>query len=249
MAFRRWLLALAGVVLMSSSVLPSAAHDGVDDGPTATTSAAPALPTCRYRDVRTRYRKLGQWRKTLLDTNLKVTAAYRPRDLVSVSRAGIAGSGQVRELVIDDLRAMAAAAHAADARIAVRSAYRSYAYQVSTFAYWVDQVGLKRARKVSARPGHSEHQLGTTLDFRSANSTRAPWDYADWGTTKPGRWMKRNAWRYGFLLSYPKGGARTSCYSYEPWHFRYVGRPIARRVHRSREVPRAWFWETFETAP
>ena len=55
-------------------------------------AAAAALPTCRYRDELTRYRKLGQWRKTLLDTNLKVASAYKPTDLVSVSRAGIAGS-------------------------------------------------------------------------------------------------------------------------------------------------------------
>ena len=144
---------------------------------------------------------------------------------------------------------MARAARQAGAGIAVRSAYRSYAQQASTFASWVDQVGYRQARKVSARPGHSEHQLGTTIDFRSASSTRAPWDYPDWGTTKPGRWMKRNAWRYGFLLSYPKGKADVSCYSYEPWHYRYVGRELARRVHRSGDVPRACFWDEFETAP
>jgi D-alanyl-D-alanine carboxypeptidase len=211
-------------------------------------AATPPLPACRYRDRLTRFRKLKQWRKTLLDTNLKVTSAYRPGDLVSVGRAGIGGSGLVRGFVIDDLRAMARAARQAGAAIAVRSAYRSYEYQASTFAYWVNLIGLKEARKVSARPGHSEHQLGTTIDVRSASSTRAPWDYPDWGKTAPGRWMKRNAWRYGFLLSYPKGRSEISCYSYEPWHFRYVGRPLARLVHMSGDVPRAYFWEAFESA-
>jgi D-alanyl-D-alanine carboxypeptidase len=247
---RRLAIAVACLALVCGSTGAVIAHGT----PGATSVAAiepgaPALPVCRYRDEPTRYRKLGQWRKTLLDTNLKVKAAYRPRDLVSVSRAGIGGSGQVRSLVIDDLRAMARAARRAGAGIAVRSAYRSYAYQVSTFAYWVGQVGLQQARKVSARPGHSEHQLGTTLDLRSAGSTRAPWDYPDWGRTKAGRWMKRNAWRYGFLRSYPKGEASTSCYRYEPWHFRYVGRALARKVHLSGQVPRAYLWKHFETAP
>jgi zinc D-Ala-D-Ala carboxypeptidase len=241
---------LVGLLALGTAV-PAGAHDlPVDDAATiAVEPAATPLPECRYRDLLTRYRKLKQWRRTLLDTNLKVTSAYRPRDLVSTSQAGIPGTGQVRAFVIGDLRALGRAARQAGAGVAVRSSYRSYSQQASTFAFWVDQVGYRRARKVSARPGHSEHQLGTTIDFRSANSTRAPWDYADWGKTKPGRWMKRNAWRYGFLLSYPKGKAGESCYSYEPWHYRYVGRALARRIHLSGDVPRAFFWAAFETAP
>jgi D-alanyl-D-alanine carboxypeptidase len=244
-------VALACALTVGSVAGPTGAHVAVDDqrGVASAEPAAPPLPTCRYRDDLTRYRKLRHWRRTLLDTNLKVTSAYRPNDLVSVSRASIGGSGQVRGLVIDDLASLARAARQAGAGLAIRSAYRSYANQASTFAFWVDQVGYRQARKVSARPGHSEHQLGTTLDFRSANSTRAPWDYEDWGQTKPGRWMKRNAWRYGFLMSYPKGKASISCYSYEPWHYRYVGRSLARRVHESGEVPRAYMWDAFETAP
>jgi D-alanyl-D-alanine carboxypeptidase len=242
---------LLAALLSLGAAAPAAARD-LPLEPAVSTAASPAatpLPACRYRDQLTRYRKLRQWRRTLLDTNLRVTSAYGPRDLVPVSRAGIPGSGRVRDLVIEDLRAMARAARQAGAGIAVRSAYRSYAEQVATFASWVDRVGYEQARKVSARPGHSEHQLGTTIDFRSANSSRAPWDYPDWATTAPGRWMKRNAWRYGFLLSYPKGEARVSCYSYEPWHYRYVGRELARRVHLSGDVPRAFLWERFESAP
>jgi D-alanyl-D-alanine carboxypeptidase len=243
-------LLLAGLLALGA-MGPAAAHDvpAGDGASVAAQSAAAPLPACRYRDLLTRYRKLKHWRRTLLDTNLKVTRAYRPGDLVPVARAGIPGTGQVRDFVIDDLRALARAARRAGAGVAVRSAYRSYAEQAATFASWVDRVGYEEARKVSARPGHSEHQLGTTIDFRSASSTRAPWDYPDWGATGPGRWMKRNAWRYGFLLSYPKGKAKISCYSYEPWHYRYVGRELARRVHLSGDVPRAFFWDRFESAP
>ena len=70
---------------------------------------------------------------------------------------------------------MATAARKAGARFSVQSAYRSYATQKTTFAYWVDVHGYAVALTESARAGHSEHQLGTTLDLRSYGG-RAPWD-------------------------------------------------------------------------
>ena len=96
---------------------------------------------------------------------------------------------------------------AAGAEIAIRWAYRSYAEQQDAFGFWVRQSGKQAALQKSARPGHSEHQLGTAIDFRSADSLEAPWDYPDWATTPPGAWMMDNAWKYGFVLSYPQGQA------------------------------------------
>ena len=119
---------------------------------------------------------------------------------------------------------MASAARAAGARLAVQSAYRSYYNQRSTFAYWSRVSGYSAALRSSARAGHSEHQLGTTIDFRSYGGS-APWYYADWGNSKAGHWLKLNAWKYGFVMSYPKGKSSVTCYAYEPWHYRYVGTP------------------------
>lgn len=241
---RIWsVMALTFVLLVGQTTGASAT-----DEPISTTSTPP-LPACRYRDDPTRYRSLGDWRITLLDTNLKVGRRYSPSDLVPVGRAGIRGSGVVRKVIIRDLRRLARAAREAGAPIAVQSAYRSYATQEAVFTSWVRQVGYERALQVSARPGHSEHQLGTALDFRSASSARAPWDYQDWGRTTPGRWVKRHAWRYGFVLSYPAGRSSVSCYDYEPWHWRYVGRTLAAGIRASGDVPRAYLWENHETAP
>jgi D-alanyl-D-alanine carboxypeptidase len=92
-----------------------------------------------------------------------------------------------------------------------------------------------------ARPGHSEHQLGTVLDVTSYGGN-TPWDYADWGATKAGAWMRNNAWTFGFVMSYPKGKSRITCYSYEPWHFRYVGKATAKAIHDSGLTPREWIW-------
>lgn len=233
-----------------------AAACGLAVGPVASGSQGAAaahpgdpLPTCRYADVKTRYRQLSDWKISLLDTERKVTRSYVPGDLVSISRANLPGSGRVRSIIVANLKAMAAASRQAGAGIAVRSAYRSYAQQQATFQGWVNQIGYQRALLASARPGHSEHQLGTTIDFRSANSTRAPWDYPDWATTAAGAWMQEHAWTFGFVMSYPKGKTGVSCYQYEPWHYRYFGRSLAAQIHASHKVPRRYLWTHFESAP
>ena len=211
--------------------------------------ASTSLPACRYADVKTRFRSTAKWSHTLVDTERMVTGKYVPPDLVAVSDAHIHGSGDVREIVIDDLRAMARAARDAGSSIAVRSAYRSYQQQASTFQYWVDRGGYQKALKTSARKGHSEHQLGTTIDFRSGDSSKAPWDYPDWAKTAAGTWMAQNAWKYGWVMSYPKGKTDISCYDYEPWHYRYYGRGLAAKIHDSGKVPRAYLWAHFESQP
>jgi hypothetical protein len=73
---------------------------------------------------------------------------------------------------------------------------------------------------------------------------KGPWEYADWGRTAPGAWLARNSWRYGFVMSYPKARSPAkTCYKYEPWHFRYVGRTLAAAIHRSGLSPREWLWQ------
>jgi D-alanyl-D-alanine carboxypeptidase len=132
-------------------------------------------------------------------------------------------------------------ARAAGARLGVVSGYRSHAQQAATFQYWVDVAGYEAALRSSARAGHSEHQLGTTLDF-TTDGGPAPWEYADWATTREGAWMAANAWRYGFVMSYPRGSFAETCYDYEPWHYRYVGRELAARINASGLVPRLVLW-------
>lgn len=104
-------------------------------------------------------------------------------------------------------------------------------------------MGYSQALLTSARAGHSEHQLGTAIDFRSSGGS-APWNYTDWGTTAAGRWLAANAWVYGFVMSYPKGAQALTCYSYEPWHYRYVGRGVAKKIHDSKLTSRQWLWMT-----
>ncbi len=208
-------------------------------------AANPKLPTCKVADTLTKQRSLGQWQRSVLDSGLRLGSGYIPTDLKSTSAAGLNSGERVRSFVIPDLTAMAKAARAAGARLLVQSAYRSYTTQKSTFAYWVRVHGMAYALKESARAGHSEHQLGTSIDFRAYGGS-VPWAWTDWGKSKAGNWLAANAWKYGFILSYPKGKTTLTCYMYEPWHYRYVGREVAAKVHDSKLTLREYLWRAQE---
>jgi zinc D-Ala-D-Ala carboxypeptidase len=122
----------------------------------------------------------------LVDPAWRLPPGYAPRDLVSVGEAGFSGDHVVRAVVIDDLRALREAAEAAGVRLAIQSAYRSEAYQARVHDGWVQRLGPARAAEVSARAGHSEHQLGTAIDVRSAAGPPA-WDLDDWRRRRRGR--------------------------------------------------------------
>jgi zinc D-Ala-D-Ala carboxypeptidase len=168
-------------------------------------------------------------------------SAYYPGDLVDSSSAGLNGGYLLRSLVVADLRALSEAARTAGVSVSVISGFRSFQQQQATFNHWVGVVGYDRALRVSARPGHSEHQLGTAIDFSTPGGA-APWEYADWAATPTGGWLAANAWRYGFVMTYPKGRSAQTCYDYEPWHYRYVGREAAGRIMASGLTPREYFW-------
>lgn len=177
----------------------------------------------------------------LVDPAWRLPPGYAPSDLVPVARAGFASEALVRERIIYDLRALRLAAEAAGVRLAVQSAYRSEAYQAQVHVSWVDLLGPERAAEVSARPGHSEHQLGTAIDLRAADGPPA-WELDDWATTPEGAWVAEHAAAFGFVVSYPRSARDTSCYDYEPWHLRWVGRQIAAQVAESGLAYRAWLY-------
>ncbi len=176
MSVRRRLGAILLALAFSAPlpISPSVAH---------TAMAADNPPACRYRDVLAAAHGYEEWDHTLVDTIYIVPRSYAPRDL---RPTGVSGGGLVRAFVVRDLRAMFRAASRAGAPLSIRSAYRSYRTQIGTFASWVRIEGYKRALLSSARPGHSEHQLGTTIDVTSRGGA-GPWSYGDWGQPGVGR--------------------------------------------------------------
>jgi D-alanyl-D-alanine carboxypeptidase len=210
-------------------------------GPSPVGAVGP-LPECRLDDILTVPRGYDDYAITLVDWILSLGPDYKPPDLVSVRDGGVAGGGYVREVVIDDLRAMARAARRNGTPLVSWSPYRSYRQQAKLFDGYARGYGFDEAVTFSARPGHSEHQLGLTIDFVAVGDDGLT---SNWEKTATGAWMAENAWKYGWLMSYPKGKRDVTCYSYEPWHYRYVGRELAEKIHDSGLTIREYLWANY----
>lgn len=115
------------------------------------------------------------------------------------------------------------------------STYRSYDRQVELYEAYVKRDGKKAADTYSARPGYSEHQTGLAFDIGEVGNTAA---YADnkFAKTAAGKWIAKNAHKFGFIMRYPKGKDDVTGYMYESWHFRYVGKKIATEIYNNDET-------------
>jgi zinc D-Ala-D-Ala carboxypeptidase len=153
----------------------------------------------------------------LVDKNHPLEPDYEPDDLVLLDDTGLSVSRpghELRRAILIDLNRMDEAARKEGITLLISSAYRSYSYQESVFERHVEAMGRDEASRVSAEPGKSQHQLGTTIDFGSITP--------EYAATPAGKWLGKNAWRYGFSLSYPEGMEAETGYMHECWHFRYI---------------------------
>lgn len=113
--------------------------------------------------------------------------------------------------------------------INIGSGFRSYSYQGSLYNNYVKQYGRAYADRISAKPGHSEHQTGLAIDIKGSSY----YLNQKFATTKEGIWLANNAYKYGFILRYPQGKEKYTGYIFEPWHFRYVGTTLAPKIYQS----------------
>lgn len=120
---------------------------------------------------------------------------------------------------------MAADAAAQGLSLNNSSDYRSYELQDAIYNRYVSRDGKEAADTYSARPGHSEHQTGLSLDLNSIEDSFA---YTDEGI-----WVAENCYKYGFIIRYPEGKDNITGYKYEPWHIRYLGTEFAEKVYNS----------------
>jgi len=105
------------------------------------------------------------------------------------------------------------------------SAFRSFTEQAQLKGAYTVNYGAGSANQFSADQGYSEHQLGTTVDF--TNPTVAD-TFSGFSKSSEYAWLKENAYKYGFTLSYPENN---SSYQFEPWHWRFVGISLAKDLH------------------
>lgn len=116
-----------------------------------------------------------------------------------------------------------------DLNLKVTSGYRSFDTQSGLKASYRVIYGAGTANQFSADQGYSEHQLGTAVDFTTPSSDAS---LVGFEQTPEYKWLQENAYRYGFVLSYPPNN---SYYIFEPWHWRFVGEELATKLHREKK--------------
>jgi len=151
---------------------------------------------------------------------------YEPTDLVTISTKyawGTKGSKKTRQVTLDAFLEMWDQAMEDGYYLMINSAYRSYQDQEKVYNDRKNSRGEKYADSVAARPGSSEHQTGLSLDIFSKNNS----NQSTFKDTPEAAWLKENAHKYGFVLRYPEDKVNITGYSYESWHYRYVGVDVA----------------------
>ena len=119
------------------------------------------------------------------------------------------------------------------------SGYRSYGSQRNIYARKLQSVkgNVAKAQEYVAPPGTSEHNTGLAMDVGQKNKAHLNERFRD---TEGGAWCRENCWRFGFILRYDEGWEEITGYSFEPWHFRFVGKDVAQRIHESGLPMESW---------
>lgn len=148
---------------------------------------------------------------------------FIPNNLVNIEPQY--GYGYVDKILYENFIKMANDAKENGLNIYIASGYRSYEYQEKLYNQYVSKDGQENADTYSARPGHSEHQTGLAIDLNDISDS--------FGNTDEFKWLSENAYKYGFILRYPRDLTNITGYVYEPWHYRYVGNEIAKYIHET----------------
>lgn len=162
--------------------------------------------------------------------------AYRPADLVLPDMPQRQDKSQdersVRRVIAPDLVSMANDAKAQGYDLMVGSGFRSKELQSVYYNSILRASGQAVADKQSAQPGKSEHQTGLALDIAYTDMSKCYLEIC-FGMTPAGKWIAENSYKYGFIVRYPEDKTEITQYQYEPWHLRYVGKPLAKALHDS----------------
>ncbi len=146
---------------------------------------------------------------------------------------------QLRKTAADALAQMFAGAKAQNIDLMLLSGYRSFTEQTGIYNNFVGVQGQQNTDATSAKPGHSEHQLGLAADVEptSRNCEAEPC----FASTPEGQWIAANAYKYGFIIRYQSGKENLTGYAYESWHVRYVGIPLAAQIHKTGQTLEQFF--------
>ncbi len=174
--------------------------------------------------------KLAETDKQLLEKYSKVyflNENYIPKSLSNIATSSLYKKDKVLQIhtnIKSYLEKLMGYSFQDGQSLLVISAYRSFGTQSVLKSAYKFNYGLG-ANQFSAEQGYSEHQLGTAIDFTTPKVGET---FSGFSKTPEYAWLTKNAYKYGFILSYPEGNGY---YVYEPWHWRFVGVELATKLH------------------
>ena len=152
----------------------------------------------------------------------KVSENFVPEDLVDVPKEYTKDNQKLNKETLEAFMKMSDDCKKETGyRLLVRSGYRDYKTQESIFNSYLKTYGKNYAESYATHPGFSEHHTGLAIDIRAESKDV----FVD---SKESKWTYKNAYKYGFILRYPKASENITGINYESWHFRYVGIEIAK---------------------
>ena len=169
---------------------------------------------------------------TIVNKYNYVTRDYIPKDLIEINNLKI--NKEAYEAYLEMKEAM----NKDNLNIRIISAYRSYDYQENLYNNYLKYETRTLVDTYSARPGYSEHHTGLAIDIDNGQL-----DYNKFYLTKEFNWMNDNAYKYGFILRYPKDKEKITGYKYEPWHYRYVGKEVAEYIKKHNSTYEEYYYE------
>lgn len=163
----------------------------------------------------------------IVNKSYSLPSNFVPNNLVTIN-----GYIRVVDYVRDAFNELKSDSAAVGLNIYSSSGYRSYSDQNYIYNNYVKMDGQANADTYSARAGYSEHQTGLAIDVNTIDMT--------FDNTDESNWLRDNCYKYGFIIRYPKGKDNITGYMYEPWHIRYVGKELAKKLYNNGE------WVTIE---
>ncbi|HWR22557.1 MAG TPA: M15 family metallopeptidase [Feifaniaceae bacterium] len=163
----------------------------------------------------------------------RLPLSYKPEDLVAVDKKYAQSGVRLRADCCRAFLSMANDMEKEGMQLYIKAGYRVNRKRTGGDSLWY------------AFPGHSEHQTGLAFDLRKKNVTYKTLGAYDYEKTREYAWLCKNAYRYGFILSYPEGKSELTGFGFEPWHWRYVGAETAADMKSKGFSTYQEYWATY----
>ena len=183
-------------------------------------------------DWYTKTKKTNIELKELMLTNkfYYLDKSYNSDNMVKVSNTYSYGEDQMlTKETFDAFKEMWKSAKSENLNLIINSSFRSYEDQEEVYNFYKSTKGEEAADLIAAHPGFSEHQTGMAIDIQTYKSSAKTFENFD-----EFKWLEKNAYKYGFILRYPKDKEYLTGYEYESWHWRYVGKEAAKYIQENK---------------